>query len=249
MPKLQGEVAVVTGGSSGIGLATAHRFVKEGAYVYITGRRQSELKQAVHLIGHDVTAVPGDVQSLDDLTRLYARIGKEKGGIDVLVANSGFIAPERLVDVTEANFDKTFGINVRGLLLTVRKALSLIRNDGSIIVISSIAAFKGIPGYTAYSATKASVRSFVRTWTAELRDRGIRVNAISPGPVDTPIIDSQAATKEGADAIRANFIRAVPLNRLENPEEIAAAALFLASDESSYVAGIDLVVDGGMSAL
>ncbi|SDJ63821.1 NAD(P)-dependent dehydrogenase, short-chain alcohol dehydrogenase family [Bradyrhizobium sp. Rc2d] len=249
MRKLQGKVAIITGGSSGIGLATAHRFAKEGAYVYITGRRQSELKQAVHLIGHDVTAVPGDVQSLDDLTRLYARIGEEKGGIDVLVANSGFIAPERLVDVTEANFDKTFGINVRGLLLTVQKALSLIRDGGSIIVISSIAAFKGIPGYTAYSATKASVRSFVRTWTAELKDRGIRVNAISPGPVDTPIIDSQAATKEGADAIRANFVRAVPLNRLGNPEEIAAAALFLASDESSYVAGIDLVVDGGMSAL
>ncbi|RXH26314.1 oxidoreductase [Bradyrhizobium nanningense] len=249
MRKLQGKVAVITGGSSGIGLATAHRFAKEGAYVYITGRRQSELKQAVHLIGHDVTAVPGDVQSLDDLTRLYARIGKEKGGIDVLVANAGFIAPERLVDVTEANFDKTFGINVRGLLLTVQKALSLIRDGGSIIVISSIAAFKGIPGYTAYSATKASVRSFVRTWTAELKDRGIRVNAISPGPVDTPIIDSQAATKEGADAIRANFVRAVPLNRLGSPEEIAAAALFLASDESSYVAGVDLVVDGGMSAL
>jgi NAD(P)-dependent dehydrogenase (short-subunit alcohol dehydrogenase family) len=249
MPKLEGKVTVITGGSSGIGLATAHRFVKEGAYVYITGRRQSELNQAVDLIGHNVTAVPGDVQSLDDLTRLYARIGEEKGEIDVLVANSGFIAPQTLVNVTEANFDKTFGINVRGLLFTVQKALSLISDGGSIIVISSIAAFKGIPGYTAYSATKSSVRSFVRTWTAELKDRGIRVNAISPGPVETPILDSQAATKEGADAIRANFTRAVPLNRLGRPEEIAAAALFLASDESSYLAGIDLVVDGGLSAL
>ena len=142
-----------------------------------------------------------------------------------------------------------FGINVRGLLFTVRNGLPLMRAGGSIILISSIAAFKGIPGYTAYSATKASVRSFVRTWTAELKDRGIRVNAISPGPIDTPIIDSQAATKEGADAIRANFTAAIPLNRLGRPEELAAAALFLASDESSFVAGIDLVVDGGMSAL
>lgn len=249
MPRLHGKIAVITGGSSGIGLATARRFVEEGAHVYITGRRQSELDKAVKLIGRNVSAVRGDVQNAADLERLYAKIDKEKGRIDILVANSGFIDPQRLVETTEENIDKTFGINVRGLLLTVRGALPLVRDGGSIVLLSSIAAFKGIPGYTAYSATKASVRSFVRTWTAELKDRGIRINAVSPGPIDTPIIDSQAATKEGADKIRAKFAESVPLGRLGRAEELAAAILFLASDESSYVAGADLVIDGGMSAL
>lgn len=249
MLRLQDKLAVVTGGSSGLGLATAQRFAREGAFVYITGRRQDELDKAVALIGDRATAVRGDVQNLQDLDRLYERIKREKGRIDILVANAGFIDPEPLVETTEENFDRTFGVNVRGLLFTVQKALPLFRDGGAIVLISSIAAFKGIPRYTAYSATKASVRSFVRTWTAELKDRGIRVNAISPGAIDTPIIDAQAATKEGADAIRASFTAATPLNRLGRPEEIAAAALFLASDESSYVAGADLVVDGGLSAL
>lgn len=249
MLRLQDKVAVVTGGSSGLGLATAQRFAREGAFVYITGRRQDELNMAVALIGDRATAVRGDVQNLQDLDRLYERIKRERGGIDVLVANAGFIDPEPLTEVTEQNFDRTFGINVRGLLFTVQKALPLFRDGGAIVLISSIAAFKGIPRYTSYSATKASVRSFVRTWTAELKDRGIRVNAISPGAIDTPIIDAQAATKEGADAIRDSFKAATPLNRLGRPEEIAAAALFLASDESSYVAGADLVVDGGLSAV
>jgi NAD(P)-dependent dehydrogenase (short-subunit alcohol dehydrogenase family) len=249
MPRLQGKVALITGGSSGLGLATAQRFAREGAFVYITGRRQDELKMAVALIGERAAAVRGDVQNLQDLDRLYERIRSEKGRIDILVANAGFIDPEPFVEVTEENFDQTFGINVRGLLFTVQKALPLFRDGGTIVLISSIAAFKGIPRYTAYSATKASVRSFVRTWTAELKDRGIRVNAISPGAIDTPIIDAQATTKEGADAIRASFRAATPLDRLGRPEEIAAAALFLASDESSYVAGADLVVDGGLSAL
>jgi NAD(P)-dependent dehydrogenase (short-subunit alcohol dehydrogenase family) len=212
---------------------------------------------AAALIGDGVAPVRGDVQDLGDLDRLYEKIKQEKGRIDILVANAGFIDPQLLVDATDENSDKTFGTNVRGLLFTVQKALlftvqkalPLFREGGSIIVISSIAAFKGIPRYTAYSATKASVRSFVRTWTAELKDRGIRVNAISPGAIDTPIIDAQAPTKEGADAIRSSFRAATPLNRLGRPEEIAAAALFLASDESSYVAGADLVVDGGLSAL
>jgi NAD(P)-dependent dehydrogenase (short-subunit alcohol dehydrogenase family) len=249
MSRLRGKVAVITGGSSGLGLATAQRFVKEGAFVYITGRRQNELDMTAALIGDGVATIRGDVQNIHDFDRLYARIKEEKGKIDILVANAGFIDPQPLVDATEENFDKTFGTNVRGLLFTVQKALPLFREGGSIILISSIAAFKGIPGYTAYSEIKASVRSFVRTWTAELKDRGIRVNAISPGAIDTPIIDAQAATKEGADAIRASFKAATPLNRLGLPEEIAAAALFLASDESSYVAGADLVVDGGLSAL
>ena len=249
MSRLQGKVAVITGGSSGIGLATAQRFVREGAFVYILGRRQSELDRAAALIGQRVSTVQGDVQSIRDLDRLYAGIREEKGSIDVLVANSGFIDPQSLVDTTEENFDKTFDTNARGLLFTVQKALPLISDGGTIVLISSIAAFKGIPKYTSYSATKAAVRSFVRTWTAELKDRGIRVNAISPGAIDTPIIDAQSATKEGADAIRASFRAATPLGRLGLPEEIAAAALFLASDESSYVAGADLVVDGGLSAL
>lgn len=249
MLRLQDKVAVVTGGSSGLGLATAQRFAREGAFVYVTGRRQDELDMAVALIGDRATAVRGDVQHLEDLDRLYERIKRERGVIDILVANAGFIDPESLAETTEENFDRTFGVNVRGLLFTVQKALPLFRDGGAIVLISSIAAFKGIPRYTAYSATKASVRSFVRTWTAELKDRGIRVNAISPGAIDTPIIDAQAATKEGADAIRASFTAATPLNRLGRPEEIAAAALFLASDESSYVAGADLVVDGGLSAL
>lgn len=249
MPRLQNKVALITGGGSGLGLATAQRFAREGAFVYITGRREKELDVAAALIGKSVATVRGDVQNPDDLDRLYERIKAQKGTIDILVANAGFIDPQPLVDVTEENFDKTFGINVRGLLFTVQKALPLIRDGGTIVLISSVAAFKGIPRYTAYSATKASVRSFVRTWTAELKDRGIRVNAISPGAIDTPIIDAQAPTKEGADAIRESFKAATPLNRLGRPEEIASAALFLASDESSYVAGADLVVDGGLSAL
>jgi NAD(P)-dependent dehydrogenase (short-subunit alcohol dehydrogenase family) len=249
MSRLQGKVGLITGGSSGIGLATAQRFVTEGAFVYIFGRRQSELDMAAALIGRRVATVQGDVQNICDLDRLYTRIREEKDRIDILVANSGFIAPQSLVDTTEENFDKTFDTNVRGLLFTVQKALPLISDGGAIILISSIAAFKGIPKYTSYSATKAAVRSFVRTWTAELKDRGIRVNAVSPGAIDTPIIDAQSATKEGADAIRASFKAATPLSRLGRPEEIAAAALFLASDESSYVAGADLVVDGGLSAL
>jgi NAD(P)-dependent dehydrogenase (short-subunit alcohol dehydrogenase family) len=190
MPKLQGKVAVITGGSSGLGLATAQRFVREGAFVYLTGRRQNDLDMAAALIGDGVAPVRGDVQNLGDLDRLYERIKQEKGKIDTLVANAGFIDPQPLAGATEENFDKTFGINVRGLLFTVQKALPLFREGGSIILISSIAAFKGIPRYTAYSATKASVRSFVRTWTAELKDRGIRVNAISPGAIDTPIKSS-----------------------------------------------------------
>jgi NAD(P)-dependent dehydrogenase (short-subunit alcohol dehydrogenase family) len=249
MSRLQDKVAVITGGSSGIGLATAQRFVEEGAHVYITGRRQSELDKAVALIGRNVTAVQGDVRSLEDLDRLYAQVAAEKGKIDILVANSGFVEHQRLGEITTDHFDKTFGINARGLLFTVQKALPLIRDGGSIIVVSSIAAFMGFPAHSTYSATKAAVRSFVRTWTAELKDRRIRVNAISPGPVDTPIIDSQAATKEGADQIRANFINVIPLGRMGRADELANAALFLASDESSFVAGADLVVDGGMSAL
>jgi NAD(P)-dependent dehydrogenase (short-subunit alcohol dehydrogenase family) len=249
MTKLAGKVAVVTGGSSGLGLATAKRFVEEGAFVYITGRRQEELDKAVALIGANVAAVQGDVQRIEDLDRLFARIRQEKGGIDVLVANSGIVAPETLAAATEDNFDKTFGVNVRGVYFTVNRALPLLSDGASVIVVSSIAAYKGAAGYGTYSASKAAVRSFVRTWTAELIERGIRVNTLSPGPFDTPIMDLQASTPEGREAVRANWAASIPMKRLGRPDELAAAALFLASDESSFIAGIDLIVDGGMTAL
>jgi NAD(P)-dependent dehydrogenase (short-subunit alcohol dehydrogenase family) len=255
MPKLQGKVALVTGGSSGIGLATAKRFVEEGAFVYITGRRQTELDKAVSLIGRghyytrSVAAVQADVSNLADLDRLYAKVTSEKGKIDILFAGAGIVDPQPLAETTEESFDKVFAINTRGLAFTVKKALPLLNDGGAIIVITSIAENKGIPGFTAYSATKAAVRSFVRTWTAELKDRRIRVNAISPGPIDTPIFEQQAPTKEGADQARAQFAAAVPFGRLGRPEEIASTALFLASDEASFIAGVDLPVDGGMTAI
>jgi NAD(P)-dependent dehydrogenase (short-subunit alcohol dehydrogenase family) len=249
MPTLKGKVAVVTGGSSGLGLATAKRFVEEGAFVYITGRRQAELDKAVSLIGRSVAAVQGDVSNLADLDRLYGRISSEKGKIDILFAAAGIANPQPLAETTEEGFDRTFAINARGLVFTVKKALPLLNDGAAIIVISSIAATKGIPGFTAYSATKAAVRSFVRTWTAELKHRRIRVNAISPGPIDTPIFEDMAPTKEGADQVRAQFAAAVPFGRLGRPEEIASAALFLASDQASFIAGVDLPVDGGMTAI
>ena len=248
MPKLQGKVAVVTGGSSGIGLATAKRFVEEGAFAYITGRRQTELDKAVSLIGRGVAAVQGDVSNLADLDRLYAKVASEKGKIDILFAGAGILDSQPLAETTEESFDKVFAINARGLAFAVKKALPLLNDGGVIIVITSIAENKGIPGFTAYSATKAAVRSFVRTWTAELKDRRIRVNAISPGPIDTPIFD-QAPTKEAADQTRAQFAAQVPFGRLGRAEEIASAALFLASDEASFIAGADLPVDGGMTAI
>ncbi len=247
MSNLKGKVAVVTGGSSGIGLATAQRFVNEGAYVFITGRRQSELDKAVELIGSNVSAVQGDVSNMADLDRLYAAVTSQKGKLDIVVANSGIVEPKSTDDANEAHYDKTFGINAKGVFYTVQKALPLMGKGGAIIVVSSIVSAKGFPGYATYSATKAAVRSFVRTWTAELKERGIRVNTSSPGPIDTPMIDSQAETKEGADQVRAFFATQVPLGRMGEAHEIAAAALFLASDESSYIAGIDLPVDGGMA--
>ena len=198
MSKLQGKVALVTGGSSGMGLATAKRFVEEGAFVYITGRRQTELDKAVSLIGRSVAAVQGDVSNLADLDRLYAKVASEKGKIDILFAGAGIVDPQPLAGTTEESFDRVFAINTRGLAFTVKKALPLLNDGGAIIVITSIAENKGIPGFTAYSATKAAVRSFVRTWTAELKDRRIRVNAISPGPIDTPIFEQQAPAPNDA---------------------------------------------------
>jgi NAD(P)-dependent dehydrogenase (short-subunit alcohol dehydrogenase family) len=243
MARLAGKVAVITGGSSGIGLATAQRFVDEGADVFITGRRQSELDKAKALIGDGVSTVAGDVTVSADLDRLFATVLEQKGALDILVASSGRSEPEELGKVTEENFDATFNLNARATLFTVQKALPLMRTGGSVILVGSVASYVGVPGFSAYSATKAALRSYVRTWTREFTDRGIRFNTLSPGPIDTPMIDSTA----DPDATRAQFVAAVPLNRMGRPDEIAAAAAFLASDDASFVAGAELSVDGGMA--
>jgi NAD(P)-dependent dehydrogenase (short-subunit alcohol dehydrogenase family) len=247
MSKLEGKIAVVTGGSSGIGLAAAKTFVAEGAHVFIVGRRQSELDKAKAEIGRNVTAVQADVANLDDLDRLYARVKDEKGGFDILVASAGIVERKLTVDVTPAHFDKTFGINARGTYFTVQKALPLLRKGGSIVLVASGLHQKGLPEYGVYSATKAALRSFSRTWAMELRDRGIRVNTLSPGPIETPMLDGQFKTTEEADGGRAFFASITPLGRIGRAEEMAAGILFLASDDSSFSTGIDLAADGGIT--
>ena len=249
MSKLQGKVAVITGGSSGIGLATAKRLVTEGAYVFITGRRPEELDKAAAEIGRNVTAIRGDVSSLDDLDRLYAAISTQDRRIDIVFANAAFVEMAPTVEVTPDHFDKTFRTNARGTYFTVQKALPLLKDGGSIILVGNSGKAKGNAGRGTYNATKAALQSFVRTWTAELKDRKIRVNMLSPGAVETPIIDGLFPSKEMADKAKAQFAALTPLGRLGRPEEIASAALFLASDESSYIAGIDLAVDGGLTAV
>jgi NAD(P)-dependent dehydrogenase (short-subunit alcohol dehydrogenase family) len=244
---LQGKVAVITGGNSGIGLATAKRFVEEGAYVFITGRRQAELDKAAAEIGKNVTAIQGDVSNLDDLDRLFNTVEKSKGKIDILFANAGVVEPTPTPAVTPEHYDKTFDINARGVFFTVQKALPLIKEGGSIIVNGSGVWQKGIPIYVTYGGTKAALRSFVRTWTAEFASKGIRANMISPGPVETPILEGQFG--ENTEAMREEFKSRIPMRRLGRPEEIAAAAVFLASDESSFITGIDLPVDGGVVAV
>jgi NAD(P)-dependent dehydrogenase (short-subunit alcohol dehydrogenase family) len=240
--KLEGKVAVVTGGNSGIGLATARQFVAEGAHVFITGRRQAELAEAVRQIGRNVTGVRGDVANLADLDRLFATVKRQQGRLDVLFANAGVGELVPLGSISEEHFDKVFTINVKGLLFTVQKALPLLTDGGSIILNASIAASKGAEAFSVYSASKAAVRSFARCWTTELRHRKIRVNAISPGPVDTPILDKGGLTRE---RINEYVVASVPMGRVGTPDEVAKAAVFLASDDSSYVTGIELFVDGG----
>jgi NAD(P)-dependent dehydrogenase (short-subunit alcohol dehydrogenase family) len=247
MSKLQNKIAVITGGSSGIGLATAQRFVDEGAHVYIVGRRQEELDKVVARIGRNVSAIRADVTKMEDLDRLFSSVREERGRVDVLFANSGSIEHRTIDEISPEHYDKTFDVNVRGLLFTVQKALPLMREGGSIILTGSIAGVKGLPAHSTYSAAKAAVRSLARTWTAELKGRGIRVNVISPGAIDTPIIDSQVSTAAEADALRAQFAAATPLGHIGHPEEIASTALFLASQDSSYVAGVELFVDGGLA--
>jgi NAD(P)-dependent dehydrogenase (short-subunit alcohol dehydrogenase family) len=247
MSKLDGKIAVITGGSSGIGLASAKRFVDEGAYVFISGRRQSELDKAKATIGRNVTSIQGDVANLADLDRLFATVAAEKGRVDIVMASAGFVEHAPIDLATPEHFDKTFNINARGVFFTVQKALPLMKNGGSIVLVSSGMHLKGFPAHGTYSATKAALRSFARTWAVELKDRGIRVNTLSPGAIDTPIIQSQFKTKEEADGARAMFAQITPLGRIGRPEEMASAALFLASSDSSYSTGIDLVADGGVT--
>jgi NAD(P)-dependent dehydrogenase (short-subunit alcohol dehydrogenase family) len=249
MSKLEGKVAVITGGNSGIGLATAQLFAAEGAHVFITGRRQSELDEAVKQIGENVTAVQGDVSNLADLDRLYSIVKEHKGRIDILFANAGGGEFAPLGQITEEHFDKMFNINVKGLLFTVQKALPLLQDGASIILNASIAGSKGLEAFSVYCATKAAVRSFARTWTVDLKDRKIRVNAISPGPIDTPAIKGLAATEEEVEQFKAGMVAAVPLGRIGKSDEIAKAALFLATDDSSFITGTELFVDGGMAQI
>jgi NAD(P)-dependent dehydrogenase (short-subunit alcohol dehydrogenase family) len=245
--KLEGKVAVITGGNSGIGLATARRFVAEGAYVFITGRRQAELDEAVRQIGNHVTAVPGDVANLADLDRLFATVKRQQGRLDVLFANAGILAVAPLGSITEEDFDKVFDTNVKGLLFTVQKALPIFTDGGSIILTASIVASKALEARSVYSASKAAVRSFARGWTIELTHRKIRVNVISPGPIETPIRDKVGGTREQIEQFKAKVLAATPMGRMGTPDEVANAAVFLASDDSSYVTGIELFVDGGMA--
>jgi NAD(P)-dependent dehydrogenase (short-subunit alcohol dehydrogenase family) len=249
MSKHDGKIAVITGGNSGIGLATAQRLVAEGAYVFITGRRQPELDAAIKLIGKNVTAVQGDVSNLADLDRLYATVKQQKGRIDILFANAGLGEFAPLGSITEAHYDKTFNANVKGLLFTVQKALPLFTDGGSIILNASIVSIKGNPALSVYSATKAAIRSFARNWTLDLKDRKIRVNTVSPGPIDTPGLDSLGANAQENAQFKAAMVNAVPLGRLGTSDEIAKAVSFLASDDASFITGIELFVDGGMAQI
>ncbi|MBW4627034.1 MAG: SDR family oxidoreductase [Brasilonema octagenarum HA4186-MV1] len=249
MKKLERKVALITGGNSGIGLATAKQFVAEGAYIYITGRRQVELDAAVEAIGKNVTAVQSDVSHLADLDRLFATIKQEQGHLDIIFANAGGgqIAP--LGAITEEHFDKTFNINVKGLLFTVQKALPLLPEGASIILNASTASIKGTPAFSVYSATKAAVRSFARNWILDLKERKIRVNAISPGVVPTPGYNLMGLSEEQVQGFVASQADNIPLGRVGTPDEIAKAVVFLASDDSSFVNGIELFVDGGMAQI
>src|SRR5467141_1548182 len=242
-PRLEGKIAVVTGGTEGIGLATAKLFVDEGAYVFITGRRQKELDEAVKAIGTNVSGVQGDVAQLADLDRLYESVSKVKGRIDIVFANAGFGEFVPFGAVTEEHFDKLFNINVRGTLFTVQKALPLLNDGGSIILNGSVASVKGTAAFGVYAASKAAIRSFVRTWTTDLKDRRIRSNVVSPGPINTPL-----ASRQSADVI-ARIVSTIPMGPMGEPEEVAKVALFLASDDSSFVTGIELFVDGGSPGL
>jgi NAD(P)-dependent dehydrogenase (short-subunit alcohol dehydrogenase family) len=242
--KFEGKIALVTGGSSGIGLATAKQFVSEGAFVYITGRRQAELDSAVETLGAQAKGVRADASKLADLDALFAQIQQERGHLDVFVnAGGGSSAP--LGQITEEQFDDIFNTNVKGVLFTVQKALPLIPEGGAIVLNASIVSVQGVPSFSVYSASKAAVRSFARGWTNDLKDHKIRANVVSPGPIDTPGLSGLAQTEEQKLALYAHLASTVPLGRVGQPGEIAKAAVFLASDDASFIAGIEMFVDGG----
>lgn len=247
MGRLEGKTAVITGGNSGIGFAAAQRFVAEGAYVFITGRRKEELDKAAEAIGLGVTAVQGDVSHLDDLDRLFATVSAQRGTIDVLFANAGVGELAPIGSITEESFDLIFDVNVKGTLFTVQKALPLMRNGGSIILTGSTAGSTGTPAFSVYSATKAAIRNFARSWALDLKTTGIRVNVLSPGPTTTPGLLDGLASSGQQDAMIAGLIAQTPLGRMCGPEETAAVALFLASDDSSFMTGSEVFVDGGMA--
>jgi len=247
MHRLDGKIALITGGTSGIGLATAKQFVNEGAYVFITGRREPELAAAVKEIGRNISGVQGDVSNLADLDRLFGQIRKEKCKLDVVFANAGVSKYAPFGKITEEFYDSIFDINVKGLLFTVQKTLPLLSDGASIILNASIAGSKGLPTYSVYSATKAAIRSFARTWTTDLKDRRIRVNAISPGSIDTPAANDLLASSEVGEQRRKMVSTTVPLGRFGRPDEVAKAVVFLASEDSSFVTGTELFVDGGFA--
>lgn len=246
MSKLEGKTAVITGGTSGIGLATAKRLAADGAFVFITGRRQTELDAAVAVIGENAFGVQGDVSKLEDLDKLYEIVKEKKGKIDILFANAGGGEFAKLGEISEQHFDTIFGNNVRGLLFTVQKALPIFNDGGSIILNASTAASSGFESFSVYSASKAAVRSFARSWMMDLKDRKIRVNAVSPGPIETPAINGLAEDEEQAKQFKDSFVSLIPLGRIGQPEEVAAAVAFLASDESSFINGSEIFTDGGM---
>ncbi|MBB5060908.1 NAD(P)-dependent dehydrogenase (short-subunit alcohol dehydrogenase family) [Granulicella aggregans] len=248
MGKLEGKIAVVTGGNSGIGLATAKRFVAEGAKVYITGRRANDLDRAVREIGENVTAFQGDVSVLADLDRLYKLVKDEAGRVDIVFANAGGGEFSPLGDISEEHFDKTFAANVKGVLFTVQKALPLMGQGGSIILTGSTTSITGTPAFSVYSATKAAIRNFVRSWILDLRGRKIRVNVLSPGATKTPGLLGLAPAGQEQELLD-GFAKDIPLGRVGDAEEIASVAVFLASDDSSYITGIELFVDGGSAQI
>jgi NAD(P)-dependent dehydrogenase (short-subunit alcohol dehydrogenase family) len=248
--KLSGKIALVTGGSSGLGRATAKRFIAEGAYVFISGRRQAELDAAVKELGPNVTAIRGDISSLTDLDYLFAVIKEQKGRLDILFANAGLGEFAPLGQITEEHFDKTFGVNVKGTLFTVQKALPLMPDGAAIIVNGSIASIKGVPAFGVYAATKAALRSFARTWSVDLKDRKIRVNVVSPGTVITPGYKNELGlSDEQIEEFKAQAAAVAPLGRAGTPDEIAKVVVFLASEDSSYITGTELFVDGGAAQI